>query len=190
MIKRLAAYFKNYKLPAILCPVLMLFEVMGDVAMPWLMAQILNRVDVSRAAEFTTADIYYVLKIGGLMVLVSLIAMFCGAYSSRRLPGRRSGAAGGPFCKNTEIFLFKYRLFQYPIADYAPYDGRQQSPANGDDVSAHACPFSVYVPVCADHVDLDSCGACLRIFDRDSAADHSGRGDYEKGAPAFYGVSG
>ena len=54
MIKRLAAYFKNYKLPAILCPVLMLFEVMGDVAMPWLMAQILNRVDVSRAAEFIT----------------------------------------------------------------------------------------------------------------------------------------
>ena len=83
MIKSLAAYFKNYKLPAILCPVLMLFEVMGDVAMPWLMAQLLNRVDVSRAAEFTTADIYYVLKIGGLMVLVSLIAMFCGAYSSR-----------------------------------------------------------------------------------------------------------
>lgn len=128
MIKRLAAYFKNYKLPAILCPVLMLFEVMGDVAMPWLMAQILNRVDVSRAAEFTTADIYYVLKMGGLMVLVSLIAMFCGGVQQpacrNRLPGRRSGAAGGPFYKNTEIFLFKYRLFQYPIADYAPYDGR------------------------------------------------------------------
>ena len=34
MIKRLAAYFKNYKLPAILCPVLMVLEVLGDVAMP------------------------------------------------------------------------------------------------------------------------------------------------------------
>ena len=76
MIKRLAAYFKNYKLPAILCPVLMVLEVLGDVAMPWLMAKILNRVDVSRAAEFNSADIYYVLKIGGLMVVVSLLAMF------------------------------------------------------------------------------------------------------------------
>ena len=50
MIKRLIAYFKNYKLPAILCPILMFFEVLGDVAMPMLMALIVNRV--SDAKEF------------------------------------------------------------------------------------------------------------------------------------------
>ncbi len=114
MIKRLAAYFKNYKLPAILCPVLMLFEVMGDVAMPWLMAQILNRVDVSRAAEFTTADIYYVLKIGGLMVLVSLIAMFCGAYSSR-LAAIASQGAGAEL---REDLFVKIQKFSFSNIDY------------------------------------------------------------------------
>ena len=114
MIKRLAAYFKNYKLPAILCPVLMLFEVMGDVAMPWLMAQILNRVDVSRAAEFTTADIYYVLKIGGLMVLVSLIAMFCGAYSSR-LAAIASQGAGAAL---REDLFVKIQKFSFSNIDY------------------------------------------------------------------------
>lgn len=114
MIKRLAAYFKNYKLPAILCPVLMLFEVMGDVAMPWLMAQILNRVDVSRAAKFTTADIYYVLKIGGLMVLVSLIAMFCGAYSSR-LAAIASQGAGAEL---REDLFVKIQKFSFSNIDY------------------------------------------------------------------------
>lgn len=114
MIKRLAAYFKNYKLPAILCPVLMLFEVMGDVAMPWLMAQILNRVDVSRAAEFTTADIYYVLKMGGLMVLVSLIAMFCGAYSSR-LAAIASQGAGAEL---REDLFIKIQKFSFSNIDY------------------------------------------------------------------------
>ena len=80
MIKRLIAYFKNYKLPAILCPILMFFEVLGDVAMPMLMALIVNRV--SDAKEFTNADIYYVLKVGGFMVLVALGAICCGAFNS------------------------------------------------------------------------------------------------------------
>lgn len=80
MVKRLVAYFHNYKLTAILSPVLMLLEVIGDVAMPVLMAQIINRV--SEAKEFTNADIQYILKMGGLMVVVALAAMFCGAFSS------------------------------------------------------------------------------------------------------------
>ena len=114
MIKRLAAYFRNYKLPAILCPVLMVLEVLGDVAMPWLMAKILNRVDVSRAEEFNSADIYYVLKIGGLMVLVSLIAMFCGAYSSR-LAAMASQGAGAEL---REDLFVKIQRFSFANIDY------------------------------------------------------------------------
>ena len=114
MIKRLAAYFKNYKLPAILCPVLMVLEVLGDVAMPWLMAKILNRVDVSRAAEFNSADIYYVLKIGGLMVVVSLLAMFCGAYSSR-LAAIASQGAGAEL---REDLFVKIQKFSFANIDY------------------------------------------------------------------------
>ncbi len=82
--------------------------------MPWLMAQILNRVDVSRAAEFTTADIYYVLKIGGLMVLVSLIAMFCGAYSSR-LAAIASQGAGAEL---REDLFVKIQKFSFSNIDY------------------------------------------------------------------------
>lgn len=114
MIQRLAAYFKNYKLPAILCPVLMFFEVLGDVAMPWLMAKIINTVDVSHAAEFSAADIYYVLKIGGLMVTVSLFAMFCGAYSSR-LAAIASQGAGAEL---REALFVKIQKFSFANIDY------------------------------------------------------------------------
>ncbi len=114
MIKRLMAYFKNYKLPAILCPVLMFFEVLGDVAMPALMALIINRVDVTRSAEFSTADIYYVLKIGGLMVVVALAAMFCGAYSSR-LAALASQGAGAEL---REDLFVKIQKFSFANIDY------------------------------------------------------------------------
>ena len=60
MIKRLLAYFKNYRVAAIMSPVLMFFEVLGDVAMPVLMAKIINRISVVK--EFTNTDIYYILK--------------------------------------------------------------------------------------------------------------------------------
>ena len=91
MIKRLLSYFKNYKIYAILCPILMLLEVLGDVAMPMFMAKIVNRVSVDRV--FTNTDIYYILKTGGLMVLVALAAMFCGAFSSY-LASKASMGAG------------------------------------------------------------------------------------------------
>ena len=83
MIKRLMSYFKNYKIYAILCPILMLLEVLGDVAMPLFMSKIINRV--SNAEKFTDADINFIIKMGVLMVLVALAAMFCGAFSSSHL---------------------------------------------------------------------------------------------------------
>ncbi len=114
MVKRLVAYFKNYKRPAILCPVLMFFEVLGDVIMPYLMAKILNRVDITRENVFGMADIYYVLKIGGLMVAVALIAMFCGAYSSRlaAIAGMGAGA------ELREDLYKKIQTFSFSNIDY------------------------------------------------------------------------
>lgn len=114
MIKRLLAYFKNYKLPAILCPTLMFFEVLGDVAMPYLMSLILNRVDITRVNVFGMGDIYYVLKIGGLMVVVALAAMFCGAYSSR-LAARAAMGAGAEL---REDVYKKIQTFSFSNIDY------------------------------------------------------------------------
>lgn len=112
MIKRLIAYFKNYKFYAILCPVLMLFEVLGDVMMPVLMAQIINRVSPDKA--FTNEDIYYVLKMGGVMVIVALAAMFCGAFSSY-LASKASMGAGAEL---REDLFTKIQTFSFSNIDY------------------------------------------------------------------------
>lgn len=112
MIKRLLSYFKNYKIYAILCPILMLLEVLGDVAMPMFMAKIVNKVSVDRV--FTNADIYYILKTGGLMVLVALAAMFCGAFSSY-LASKASMGAGAEL--RDDLFT-KIQTFSFSNIDY------------------------------------------------------------------------
>ena len=112
MIKRLVSYFHNYKLPAILSPVLMLLEVIGDVAMPVLMAQIINRV--TEVEELTNADIQYILKIGGFMVIVALAAMFCGAFSSF-LAATASMGAGAEM--RDDLFT-KIQTFSFSNIDY------------------------------------------------------------------------
>ena len=71
MIKRLFSYYKNYKIYAIMSPVLMLLEVIADVAIPMLMGLILNRVE----GDFlTTDDIKYIVLVGGIMIV---LALFC-----------------------------------------------------------------------------------------------------------------
>ena len=112
MVKRLLAYFKNYKVAAIMSPVLMFFEVLGDVAMPVLMAKIINRI--SEVKEFTNTDIYYILKIGGIMIVVALGAMFCGAFASRMA----SIASMGAGAELREDLFKKIQTFSFSNIDY------------------------------------------------------------------------
>ena len=75
MLSKLIPYFRKYKVPAIICPLLMLLEVVGDVMMPLLMSRI---VDVGIAGR----DILYIAQTGLLMIGLALIALFCGSTSS------------------------------------------------------------------------------------------------------------
>lgn len=66
---------KKYRLYAILSPLMMILEVVGDVIIPLLMA---NIVDIGIANR----DMPYVVKMGGLMVVVALFALIMGVWSS------------------------------------------------------------------------------------------------------------
>ncbi len=85
MLVRLIKYFKKYKFYAILCPILMLVEVLCDVLMPYMMALIVNRVSDSVRANtsFTNDDTRYIITIGAIMILLALIALLCGAIAAR-----------------------------------------------------------------------------------------------------------
>ena len=110
MIKRLFSYYKNYKIYAILSPIMMLCEVIADVAIPMLMGLILNRVTEN---ALTSSDINYILKIGGAMIVLALFAMFCGGYSNR-LAAIASMGAGAEM--REELFV-KIQSFSFADID-------------------------------------------------------------------------
>lgn len=76
MLSKLIPYFRRYKAAAVICPVLMLIEVVGDVMMPLLMSSL---VDVG----IQNRDIPYIVRTGLLMVGLALVALACGAFASR-----------------------------------------------------------------------------------------------------------
>lgn len=74
-MRKLLPLMKKYIVFAILSPVFMILEVFGDVIIPYLMSRI---VDVGIANQ----DIDYIIKIGFIMILAALFAMFFGVSSS------------------------------------------------------------------------------------------------------------
>lgn len=76
MIKKLVPYLKGYGKYALICCLCMIGEAVLELTMPFLMSKI---VDIG----IPNQDLGYVLKIGGLMVLVAIISMACGAGGSR-----------------------------------------------------------------------------------------------------------
>ncbi len=76
MVKKLMPFLSKYTLFAILCPLTVIIEVILEIRIPFLMAKI---VDVGIPSK----DIAYVLKIGGLMVLMAFVALIFGALSSK-----------------------------------------------------------------------------------------------------------
>lgn len=74
-MRKLLPFMKKYMKYAILCPILMILEVVADVVIPYLMSLI---VDVGIA----DGDINYVIKVGSLMIFAALLGMTFGIISS------------------------------------------------------------------------------------------------------------
>ncbi len=103
MIKKLSAYIGKYKLQALLSPLLVLLEVVLEVFIPMLMGKI---VDIGIPSK----DFSYILKMGGLMVLMAFGALVFGALCARVAVVASNGMAAnlrkGLFDK-IESFSFK-----------------------------------------------------------------------------------
>lgn len=76
MFKKLLPFLSKYKLYAVLTPLMIIGEVALEVSIPILMASI---VDVG----ITNRDIRHVLLYGGLMIVMALLSLLCGALSAR-----------------------------------------------------------------------------------------------------------
>ncbi len=94
-MKKLLPFMKKYIKYATLCPILMILEVIADIAIPYLMSRI---VDVGIANQ----DIEYVLKIGLIMVAAALAGMTFGIISSHY-----GAKAGFGFASEIRFKLFE-----------------------------------------------------------------------------------
>lgn len=75
MFKKILHYIEPYKWYAIFSPILMILEVMADVIIPMIMAEIVN-------VGIANNDSQYVLQLGLIMVFVAALGMIFGSISS------------------------------------------------------------------------------------------------------------
>ena len=109
-IKRLLGYLREYKKYAIIAPLLVVVEVFFDVAIPRVMSMIIDN-GINGA---TGPDLGYVIKMGGVMVGMSVIAMLFGVGS-----GLVSAQAAAGFVKNLRLVLFdKIQDFSFANIDH------------------------------------------------------------------------
>ena len=105
-IRKIFAYFRQYKKYAILAPITIALEVLLEIWIPYLMADI---IDVGIANK----DSAYVLRVGGLMVLAALTSLVFGALS-----GRFAAVASTGLVRNLRKALFdKIQDFSFANTD-------------------------------------------------------------------------
>ncbi len=104
MLKKLLPCLGKYKVYTILTPIMVICEVMLEIYIPYLMSKI---IDVG----IKNSDINYVIKIGGLMVLMSVLSLCFGALS-----GRFAALAGTGFAKGIRQKLF-HKIQEFSFAN-------------------------------------------------------------------------
>ncbi len=101
MNRKLLRSVREYKRQTILTPVLVMLEVLLEVLIPLLMA---NIIDVG----ITNGDMGYILKLGLLLVVMAMLALFFGAKA-----GQLAAVASAGYAKNLRHDIF------YKIQDFS-----------------------------------------------------------------------
>ena len=104
MIKKLAKYIKQYKKDTILTPIFVVFEVILEVLIPYLMAKI---IDVG----IQNSDLNYIFKIGAILVVSAFLSLTFGMLS-----GRYAAKASAGFAKNLRQGMF-YNIQNYSFTN-------------------------------------------------------------------------
>lgn len=104
MYKKLMAYIKEYKSASLLAPIFVSLEVVMEVLIPMMMAQI---IDVGLANN----DIPYVYKIGIIMMGMALVSLLFGALS-----GRFAAVASAGVAKNLRQAIY-YKIQDFSFAN-------------------------------------------------------------------------
>ena len=104
MIKKLSKFIKEYKKDSILTPIFVIFEVIMEVIIPYLMAKI---IDVG----VQNGDLNYIFKIGAILVVSAFLSLTFGMLS-----GRFAAKASSGFAKNLRQGMF-YNIQNYSFTN-------------------------------------------------------------------------
>ena len=106
MLKTLLKHVKEYKLPSILTPIVMLLEVFMETLVPFLMASMIDN-------GVNAGNINHIYKIGALMILVAFIGLLGGL-----LGGRFGAVASTGFARNLREAMFnKIQTYSFSNID-------------------------------------------------------------------------
>ncbi len=105
MIRMLAKSIREYKMASILTPIFVVLEVVMEVLLPFLMA---NLIDYGVSGNGGKGDMDYIVKTGLMLVAVAFAALIFGALS-----GKFAAQASAGFAKNLRHDMF------YKIQDYS-----------------------------------------------------------------------
>ena len=94
MIKRLAACVREYKLPALLTFLFIVFEAIIEAFIPLLTADLVNKIQAG-------ADMSKVYKLGGLLIVMALLSLCCGGTAAVTCAKASAG-----FAKNLRSDIF------------------------------------------------------------------------------------
>ena len=95
MIRSLISEIKEFKKPSILASLFMVFEVMFEISIPFVMASLLDQGVQQR-------NMNNILFYGGLMLVCAFLSLFCGMQSARY-----GAYASAGFAKNLRRAIFK-----------------------------------------------------------------------------------
>lgn len=106
MTKKLLRFSKGYRLESFLSPLFVILEVILEILMPFIMANIIDK-------GVEKGDIRYVLRMGGVMLVVAVFSLICGA-----LCGKFAAKASTGFAKNIRKAMFdKIQDFSFTNID-------------------------------------------------------------------------
>ena len=174
MDKKLLRSVREYKKQSFLTPVLVAAEVFVEVLIPLLMAKI---IDVG----IMNGDMAYIIKLGALLVLLAVVALFFGAKA-----GQLAAVASSGYAKNLRLFIRQYRSF-FNAGTCDKTDDRHYERTDGVYVyDPSACKSADHDRDVPDHDSDDQ--SCDRAYDVDHDSGFGRTFDlYRKeSAPAFY----
>lgn len=103
-LKRLAQCIREYKLQSILSPLFIALEVIIEVMIPFTTAKLIDNIE-------NQCEIPVIAKYGGILILLAVLSLICGALS-----GHFCAVASSGFAKNLRHDLF-YAVQNYSFAN-------------------------------------------------------------------------